>query len=216
MSDEDILNLIDASLLSDDAPPVTDAEVETFLSAPINRSPSVLRRMRKQFAAKVFEALHPEPVRRVESGLRFGDWIQSTREDARLTRKAVGEALGKDQAYVERLEREETLLWKLAPSKAADIVTLFRIHIDAVAQLLSASFTVVRDKEEIRKIHEQLARGGTTSPTDSYAALISPDERRTSSQKPESASRLLLNEEITRFLENLRDALEKRNATHLL
>jgi hypothetical protein len=216
MSDEDILNLIDASLLSDDAPPLTDAEVETFLSLPIKRSPSTLRRMRRRFVAKVFEALHPEPVRRVEGGLRFGDWAESTRERARLTRSAVGEALGKDQFYVERIENEEILLWKLTPTKAADIVVLFRVHIDALAQLLSKSFAAERDAEVIRRQHEALLRGGGVSSSDLCAGMIGPSDRHSASREPERASQLPLSEEIVRFLEKLRKTLEQRKVVHLL
>jgi transcriptional regulator with XRE-family HTH domain len=216
MSGEDILNLIDASLLSDDAPPLTDAEVETFLFAPVKRSPPTLKRMRKRFVAKVFEALHPEPVRRVERGLRFGEWIEATRDRARLTRDAVGEALGQDQLYVERVESEEILLWKITPSKAADIVILFRVHVDAPTQMLSASFRVVRDAEVIRRQHEALARGRPASSGDMYAGMMERGGRRSANREPEQTPDTALSEEVTRFLEKLRKILEQRKAFHLL
>lgn len=216
MSDEDILNLIDASLLSDEAPPLTDAEVETFMSAPVKRSPSTFKRMRKRFVAKVFEALHPEPVKRVESGVTFGEWVEATRERARLTREAVGEALGQDRIYVERVESEEILLWKLTPSKGADIVILFRVHVGALTNLLSASLRVVRDAEMIRRQHEALLRGGLASSGDMYAGMMERGDRRSASRESEQASGYALSEEIIRFLEKLRKTLEQRKAFHLL
>lgn len=216
MSDEDILNLIDAWLLSDDAPPLTDAEVETLMSVPIKHSPSTLKRMRKRLVAKVFEALHPEPVKRVESGMTFGEWVEAMRERARLTREAVGEALGQDPIYVERVESEEMLLWKLTPSKAADIVILVRIHIDALMQLLSASFGAVRDAEVLRRQHEALVRGGLASSGDMYAGMMERGGRHSANRELERTPGTVLSEEVIRFLEKLRKTLEQRKAFHLL
>jgi hypothetical protein len=126
------------------------------------------------------------------------------------------EALGKDQFFVERIESEELLLWKLTPSKAADIIIIFRVHIDALTELLSASFGRVRDAEMLRKQHEKLLRGGLSSSSELYAAMTDPSERRSVTREAEGASQRQLSEEIIRFLEKLRKILEQRKAVHLL
>jgi hypothetical protein len=215
MSDEDIIKLLKASLLSEDAPPLTDAEVDAFLSVPDKSSPATLKRMRKQFVSKVLEDLHPEPVRKVQRGLHFGSWVELTRESARLTRDAVGEALGKDRFYVERVEGEEILPWKLTPAKAADIVILFRLHIDGLTQLLSESLAAARDAEVIRRQHEALLRGGVPS-SDLYAGMTRRGDRYSASPESERESRPTLSEEVIRFLEKIRKILEQRKAAHLL
>jgi transcriptional regulator with XRE-family HTH domain len=201
------------SLLSEDSPPLTEQEAEILLSVPtkVKGSPAAIRKLRKSFVEKLFVNLHQEPVRDVKRGYPFGAWLKEAREKARLTREDIAESIGKDASFIERVESEQVLPWTLTPSTMANIVILFRIHIDAVAQLLSASF--VADEE--RKLSQAMST--RPSLTSGVRAMVGgPGETPSNKDEGSTSDYLPMNEEIVRLLDKLRKILEQRQATHLL
>lgn len=205
MSDKELIEILRESFLSDDAPPLTDEEAEVLLSAPVpvKESPAAVRRARKRFVEKLFTQLHREPVRLVGRGITFGEWIARARDKAHLTLEDIGEAVGKDAAFIERLEFGEVLPWKVSPGVTAKIVALFRIHEDAVRRLMSASLS---DYEE---------RRSPFSSGDLMAAMTDPFDRH-STPRGETPEGPRLNEEIISHLDKLRKLLESRQAHDLL
>lgn len=206
MSDKELIEILRESLLSDDALPLTDEEAEVLLSAPVpvKESPAALRRARKRFVEKLLLQLHREPVRLVGRGVTFGEWIARARYKAHLTSEDIGEAVGKDAAFIERLEIGEVLPWKVSPGVTAKIVALFRIHEDAVMRLMSASLS---DYEE-RSIP-------FSSSGSQIAALITPFDQ-APGPRPGVTEGPRLNEEIISHLNKLRKILEGRREQDLL
>lgn len=206
MSDNELIEILRESLLSDDAPPLTDEEAVVLLSAPVTvkESPAVVKRARKRFVEKVLSQQHREPVRLVGIGVTFGEWIARARDKAYLTSEDIGEAVGKDAAFIERLEIGEVLPWKVPPGVTAKIVALFRIHEDAVRRLMSASLS---DYEE--------RHSPFSSPGNLMAAMVDRSDRH-SAQRGETPEGPRLNEEILSHLDKLRKLLEGRQAHDLL
>lgn len=206
MNDKEVLEMLRESFVSEDAPPLTAEEAEVLLSAPLptKASPATLKKARKRGAERALARLHQEPVRSVRRGTPFGSWIAQARESARLTRVDVAAAIGKDPSYVEKVEEEEILPWKITPNMMANIVILFRVHIDALKQLLSSSLRVDN------------ARGSAGGGAYPFAAMADPFERRSSPTESERSGNLLFNSEIIDLLEKLRKILEQRQADHLL
>ncbi|HKR58559.1 MAG TPA: hypothetical protein VJS64_02410 [Pyrinomonadaceae bacterium] len=60
----------------------------------------------------------------------------------RLTRDDIATALNKDPEFVERLERGEKLPWEFKANDIGDVVCLFRIHMNAVAELIANSVSL--------------------------------------------------------------------------
>lgn len=216
MNEKELIELIKESLLSEEAPPLTDAEAEVFLSLPMQDSPVNLKRMRKRLAERVLIARHQEPVRRIEQKITFGTWIRRARNAARLSHDVIATAIGKDSLFIESVENEEALPWMLTPSAMAGMVILFRLHIDAVRQLLSYSY--VADKER----RQRFSYPHLSAPSSEVrAGLMFPGgySSREDDEEPNKSTKsdhLEMDEEVVRFLSKLRKILERRQATDLL
>lgn len=218
MSDKEILELLRESFVSEDAPPLTAEEAEMFLSAPllVELPPATLKKMRKRSAEQALARLHQEPVRRVRSHLTFGEWVAQARESARLTLTDVAAAVGKEASFFDQVEREQILPWKLAPTVMASIVTLFRIHIDAIARLLETSFRRRQEWEEAQKQMQAILQSRISGAGGDLRAAMVDLSDRDSSPAHDSPSEKPLSDVITRYLEKLRKALERRQAFDLL
>jgi hypothetical protein len=206
MSDKEILELLRESFVSEDAPPLTAEEAEMFMSAPLptKSSSATLKKARKRSVEKAFARLHEQPIRNVRKGVPFGSWVEQARKDAHLTRVDVAAAISKDPFYIEEVEEEAILPWNITPNMMANIVILFRIHIDALKQLLSSS---------LRADNARRDRGGSSF---QFAAMSDPFERRSTREESRDSVDLLFNGEIISMLETLRKILERRQANHLL
>lgn len=213
MSDKELIEILRESFLSEDAPPLTDEEAEVLLSAPVpgKSSPAAVKKARKRFVEKLLAQLHREPVRLVGRGVTFGAWVARARENAHLTLEDIGEAVGKDAAFVAQLEMGEILPWKVTPGVMAKIVILFRLHEDTVRRLMSASLS---EDEDRRRASSELLSSPSSS-DDLMAGMIDPFERHSAPPRkmPEGPR---LNEEIVRYLSKLRSLLESRQAQDLL
>src|SRR5205085_5128862 len=142
MSDEDISKLLEKMLRSEHAPPLTDSVVDAFLASEAECPDEMVDRVRACFVEKVLADLHRTPVKRGEGKLSFGRWVEQAREGARLSRHDLGSALDKDQSFVESVETGGTQPWHMKSRELARIVSLFRLHIDAVSGLILCSFAL--------------------------------------------------------------------------
>jgi transcriptional regulator with XRE-family HTH domain len=206
MSDKEILELLRESFVSEDAPPLTAEEAEMFMSAPLpaKSSQAMLKKARKHSSENALARLHQEPVRSVRQGVSFGPWLEQERKSAYLTRADIAAAIGKDTSYIEKVEEEEILPWKITPNMMANIVILFRVHVDALKQLLSSALRADR------------ARSDRGSSSFQFAAMSDPLERRSSKTETGNSGELTLNEEMVILLEKLHKILEHRQADYLL
>ena len=136
MTDEEIQKLLTEAFLSEESPPLTDENVNLFLSLPIEEGPpEELERARGGFAARVLRSDYERPQPRVRSGLSFGGWLRSMREGAGLSPKAVAARLKRDESFVLELESSESRPWKFPLDVIARVMVLFRVHINAVRSL---------------------------------------------------------------------------------
>ena len=141
MSDEDAVKHSQQVMQSESTSDLDDKRFKTF-SPAADCSHSELNRVRALFVAKVFRAIHHQPVRHFDEKWTFGRWLEAIRESVRLTREDIADAIGKDVLFVEQLENGEVLPWECSSSDIADLVCLFRIHINAVLQLLMSTIAV--------------------------------------------------------------------------
>ena len=211
MSAKEIREFLKESLLGEDAPPLTDADADALLSLPVKTSPASVKRMRKRYVEKAFDSVYPEPVRSVY-GSTFGSWIKVARMRPNLVPESVAIVLGKDAEFVEHLEAENVAPWDIPPRLMADIVTLFHIHIDALAELLSGSDVAARRRQsKVRyPMPQEHARG-------LHTAMIDLGGRSSTSRaKAEPQPKIELNDKSARLLKKVRQILERRGASHLL
>jgi transcriptional regulator with XRE-family HTH domain len=209
MKDEEIAKLLELTICSEHSPELTDEVVDAILSKTVECPPDKTARVRTRFVEKILWALHHEPVRRIDHKWTLGRWVEAVRESVRLTRADVATALGQDVAFIERLERGELTPWECPPDSAANLMRLFRIHISAMAQLVSNSAAVSQSRgvgsvaARSRGGHASSDRGESTK-----RALDLFLAHNAAPAKPDSA--------VTNWIEAVREALRRRQLTDLL
>lgn len=203
MKDKDILEALTVLLRSEHAPPLTDEVVDVFLALPVEEDPHAIERRRANFAIAIISELHQEPVRKIEGKRSFGEWIQSIRGKARLTREAIAAAVQKDTPFIERLETGRTSPFKLDPRDISELICLFRLHIDGLAQLLAN--TAAAASENMRRMGRRPDMGSAVT------GLMDPD-----SEPPVSHNSKTVDKKVDKLLASVRADLRQRQATHLL
>ncbi|HEX8495340.1 MAG TPA: hypothetical protein VF658_21185 [Pyrinomonadaceae bacterium] len=211
MSDEEIRKLLKAALLLEDSPELTDSEVDAWMSAPADLPPETLERGRARIADKVLGSLHSEPVRQIQEKLTFGRWIEKIRKQAHLTYKFIAVALNQEPAFIEQLETGDLLPWKMKANDGADIISLFRVHIDAVVHLLELSLAVSLERAKGEEAIAARAHKGRPSPKRNESTRRAWDLYL--AHKVEKAE---LTPEVINWLNEVREELRRRQATHLL
>jgi transcriptional regulator with XRE-family HTH domain len=151
MGDEHRTKPLEETLLSDITSPLTDEMVNAYLSEARSYPRETSVRMLNQYAIKVFKKLHPNAIRYIEELITFGRWIEEKRKDALLTRADLASVLGKRTSYVERLETGKILPWTVSIIDLADLIFLFRVHIDAVPKLMERSLAVSMEYERAKR-----------------------------------------------------------------
>jgi hypothetical protein len=210
VSDEAVRKLLEAALLLEDSPVLTDSVVDALMSMPSDVPSETLERGLAQFAEKVLGKLHQEPVRKIEEKLTFGRWIEKVRKKARLAYEFIAAALKKDPLFVEQLETGDILPWELTPIEGADIIALFRIHLTAVVQLLEISLDVSKELANGEAIAARAHKGR-------------PSRKRSESTRlawelylAHRAEKAELTPEIVNWLNEVGKVLKDRQAMHLL
>jgi transcriptional regulator with XRE-family HTH domain len=98
--------------------------------------------------------------------MSFGEWMKSTRKEAKLTVEAVAAATGKETSFIERVESGQTAPLELEPRDISDLISLYRLHVEGLAGLLANA----GDEGE--------ARVGRSDDVDSLLTLVRDDLRR--------------------------------------
>ncbi len=209
MNEDELLELFREATCSDEANQLDDVSVDTFLAFPAECSPARAHRIGRLFVRKLFEEIHREPVRTLSTKWPFHRWLESMRTSIRLTRDDIAIALNKDQEFIERLEKGEKLPWEFQAKDIGDVVCLFRIHINAVTELIGNSVSLAgfhglgAVTARSHKGRMSRARGDSTKRAlDLYVA------RNAKPIKPDP--------HVERWLGELRQELKNRRAQELL
>jgi hypothetical protein len=187
---------------------LSDAVVDAFLSLPSDCAAETERRIDAKFVAKLFEDLHREPVKSLAAKWPFNRWLEAMRESVRLTRADVAAALSRDVEFVERLENGDRLPWDFKPSDIGDVISLFRVHMTAVTELIANSFAVFNSPgvEAVARAHHgrmSEKRGRSTRRAlDLYVARNAPARE--------------LGSDVLAWLQELRDELDRRQEHDLI
>jgi hypothetical protein len=209
MNDEEITKLLELTICSEHSPDLNDEVVDAILSRAEECLPEKTARVRRRFVEKILWTLHHEPVRRIDNKWTLGRWIEAVRESVRLTRADIATAIGQDIAFVERLERGELLPWDCHPDSAANLMSLFRIHINAMSQLVWNSATV----SQVRGVGSVAAR--------SRSGHASSDRGESTKRALDlflahNAAPAKSDANVSNWIESVRDALRKRQLDELL
>lgn len=210
MSDKAIRKLLEAALLLEDSPVLTDSAVDALMSLPADTSPEILEQGRARIAEKILGKVYPEPVRHIEEKLTFGRWVEKVRKKAHLTHKFIAAALNKEPSFIEQLETGDILPWELTPGEGADIVSLFRIHLSAVVQLLEISLDVSKELAKGEAIAARAHKGRPSRKRSESTRLAWELYLANRAEKAE------LTPEIVNWLNEVRKVLQERQVMHLL
>jgi hypothetical protein len=209
LNEEQLLELFREATCSDEASQLDDVSVDAFLAFSAECSPERAHRIGSLFVKKLFEEIHKEPVRTLSAKWPFHSWLESMRTSVRLTRDDIASALNQDHEFIERLENGEKLPWELQAKDIGDVVCLFRIHMNAVLELIGNSVSLAGFRglgavsARSHKGRMSRARGDSTKKAlDLYLA------RNATPIKPDL--------HVERWLGELRRELEHRRAIELL
>lgn len=197
MKDDELQEDLDDFLRSYRAPWLTDSFVDAFMASPVESSPESVERMHKLYVEKCVRDLGG-PVRRIGEFKRFGEWISQRRKFAGLGRRDVAQAFGKETSFIEAVETERTPPWKLQHEELANLASLFRLHINALSELLSNTFKAL---SEPLPSHSKFANMDFAQP------ISSPRSRAPREDDPAS---------VNRAVNAVRLELQRRQATDLL
>ena len=131
--------LLRSALRPKGSAPLTGGELEDSLlpKGGIDFPPSYIERAEARFAQRVFESEHEEPIRSAGDSTTFGEFIRRIRSEATVARRAAAAAVEKDLSFINQLESGAVLPWKLPSIDVARVVKLYRIHSEAVWNLVT-------------------------------------------------------------------------------
>ena len=142
MAEDDPSKLLQAMLRSENGPPLNDAVVDAFLASATESPDNMIDRVRTRFVAKLLAEIYPHPIKHVEEKLSFGRWVEQARETARISRYDIGIAMGKNEPFIEAVETGTTQPWQMKASELASLVALFKLHINAISDLITCSLAI--------------------------------------------------------------------------
>lgn len=209
MNDEEIIKLLQLTTARENIAQLNDEAVDEFLSQAKDCPAEKTDRVRKRYIEKILEELNPLPVRKIETKATFGRWLEAARKNAHLSRTDVAAVLEQQPIFIEKIERGDILPWNCKPEFVVDLMNLFRVHMEAVTQLVSASIAV----SQIRGIGPVAARarGGKMSKDRGESASRALDlflvHNTDQPEKPEDA--------VLMWTEKLHEALRERKLNYL-
>lgn len=210
MNDQEIIKLLELAVSSGNTPELNDEQVDAIFLEAEECSAERTERVRKRYIEKILEELNPVPVTKIENKTTFGRWFEAARTKVKLSASDIALPLGKEPALIEQIEKGEILPWECEPKLTADLMSLFRLHFDALTQLVSSSVAVTR----VRGVGSVQARsrGGKTSKErgDSTARALELFLANNAApvSTPEAA--------VTEWMENLRRVLKDREQNELI
>lgn len=196
-------------LRSPDCPPLPETVLDVLLT-PGDLSEEEVAKMQKEVIAGIFADLHRKPVRQFNAPNWFARYLKEVTEVARLHPENVAEYTGQPLSLINKIFAGEVLPWQLdAKTLGADLVFLFRIHINGARQLVLGSIAVSQGRAEIdeairkadRRQRPQLrteADEQAKAGTDEFYARF--------------ANESLMTEEANKWLNDVLEELKRRKA----
>ena len=208
MAEDDLSKLLQDIFRSENAPPLNDAVVDAFLNTSTECPDSVIDNVRTRFVEKLFAETYHDPIMHVEQKQSFGHWLEHAREATRVSRHDVGIAVGKDERFIEAAENGTTQPWQMKSGELVKLVSLFKLHMNAVTDLVKCSFAV-----------NNLEVGGVSAR--SYGGKMSPRRGSSASHAldlylAKNSSSSESNDEIDDCLNKLRAELRQLGLNNLL
>lgn len=207
--EENIDEILESVLTSDDAPGISDRVADSLLAIPVRSKRKAAESVHAALAKRVLREYHPDPIRVVAGPISFGGWLEKTRTGAGLGPKSVAAALGLDPTFVTRVENDSVMPLDMDAAGAADWLVLFRLHCDALPRLLRTTYGLDRPRAGRASRNGARPERGHRGPEDfGYAAftgLSGPfDSASEGSAEPTSQA------EIDDWLARLKGELAKR------
>jgi DNA-binding XRE family transcriptional regulator len=115
--------------------PAKDAQIKTGDVEYLQNPEEFRYRVRKKLAAILLNDLHKTPVRRIGSSLTLGAWITEVRAKTNLTDTDLAAALDVSEEWINQIGLDAYLPWTIDYRQMADLLCLFRLHLDALEQL---------------------------------------------------------------------------------
>jgi hypothetical protein len=140
MRDEEVREALRQLLLSEEAPPISDAAADAILEAGGQCSEESFVKSKDKFFRKVYREKFPEPVREVDQHFTMADFLESIRTQENLDRRTLSVLIDERETDIEILESGRP--WESSPTLVTKIMEFFHIHIDAMKQLVAASAAV--------------------------------------------------------------------------
>jgi hypothetical protein len=139
-----------------------------------------LPRMSVRITIKLIRDRFPEPLHNVEDIQPLWHWVETVRLDVLLTPRKINDALNQPLGFIERFETGQVIPWQLSALEGADIAILFRLHKDALRDLLRWSAAVYKEREAAKQDESSHPPLYGTSPGalrmfDLAAARMNPD-----------------------------------------
>jgi len=164
---------------SEYAPPIPSGE-RSGESTEVYFTEEDLPRMSVRITLKIIRDRHPEPLHRVEDIQPLWRWVETVRLDLLLTPRRINNALNQPLGFIERFETGQIVPWQLSPGVGADIAILFRLHKEALRDLLRWSAAAYREREAAKQAETSHPSLNETSPGalrmfDIAAARMNPD-----------------------------------------
>ena len=208
MTDEEIVRLLRLAAVPDNTSELDDETVDAFLSEAKECSDERTERVRRRYVEKVLEELNPLPVHKIEHKTTFGRYLEGVRNKVHLSRFDVAAVLRQEPVFIEQVERGEVPPWECRPEFVADLMGLFRVHLEAVTQLVSVSVAV----SGVRGVGSVAARsrGGKTSKDRGESTARALELFLAHNAAPEEPK-----DAIRQWTEKLRGALKERNLDYL-
>lgn len=182
------------------APP-TDLVVDTYLSLPSEYSEEEQKQMYARYVERVLRKLHPKRIVRLAEQWPLGHWLKTTRTSAHLTHEDIADAISQSASYIVQIETEQIRPWEIPSDEAARLAILFRVHIDALGEMVYASYAV---HEARKKLPSDLSSLGLNPRTTGPSVDLAMDLYYARNSPPVSAL-----PQIEKWLSEVRDAIKK-------
>lgn len=140
MTDEQVREALKQVLLSEMAPPISDAVADAVLQSGGECSAQSLARTKEKFFKKIYRQKFPEPIRQVDQHFTMADFLESIRTQENLDRRTLSVLIDERETNIEILESGRP--WEANPTLVTKVMDFFHIHIDAVKQLVATSAAV--------------------------------------------------------------------------
>jgi transcriptional regulator with XRE-family HTH domain len=181
--------------------PLTDSIVDEFLSMPMEYSEEEQKQMYARYVEKALKKLHPKRIVRLAEQWPLGHWLKATRSSGHLTREDIADTIGQSASYIMQIETEQILPWEIPSDEAAKLAILFRVHIDALGEMVYASYAV---REARKKLPSDLSSLGLNTETIGPSVDLAIDLYYARNSPPVNAL-----PQIEKWLNEVRDAMKK-------